>query len=81
MVSHKFWSPKKRAVAITLRAEGYTYREIAERLGGNATFSAVRKLCLKFDNVKSVTDKRRTGRSRLSGPRDDRQLLRLSLSD
>lgn len=68
-------------MAITLRAEGYTYREIAERLGGNATFSAVRKLCLKFDDVKSVTDKRRTGRPRLSGPRDDRQLLRLSLSD
>jgi transposase len=81
MVSHKFWSPKKRAIAVTLRAEGYTYRQIAERLGGNATFSAVRKLCLKFDDMKSVTDKCRTGRPRLSVARDDRQLLRLSLSD
>ena len=48
MVSHKFWSPKKIAIAVTLRDEGYTYRDIAKRIGDGATFSAVRKLCLKF---------------------------------
>lgn len=80
-VSHNFWSPKKRAVAVTLRNEGYTYRDIAHRLGGKATFSAVRKLCQKFNETNSVADKCRSGRPRISTVRDDRQLVRLSVSD
>lgn len=81
MVSHKFWSPKKRSIAITLRDEGYTYRQVAERLGGKATFSAVRKLCMKFDDTKAVIDRPRTGRPRLTSKRDDRNLVRLSVAD
>jgi hypothetical protein len=81
MVAHKFWSPKKRAIALTLRNEGYTYREIANRLSGQATFSAVRKLCLKFETTKEVVDRPRSGRARLSTARDDRNLIRLSLAD
>ena len=81
MVAHKFWSPKKRAIAVTLRNEGYTYREIANRLSGQATFSAVRKLCLKFETTKEVVDRPRSGRARLSTARDDRNLIRLSLAD
>ena len=39
------WSPKKRAVALTLRKEGYTLQEVAQRIGGGATASGVRKVC------------------------------------
>jgi transposase len=81
MVSHTFWSPKKRAIAVTLRKEGYTYRQVAERLGGNATFSAVRKLFMKFNETQAVTDRPRTGRRRLTSKRDDRNLVRMSLAD
>ena len=38
------WSPKKRVTAITLKAEGYSYRRISEKLGGGGTASAVRKV-------------------------------------
>ena len=72
---------KESSVTVTLRTEGYTYRKIAQRLGGGATFSAIRKLCLKFDETRSVADKRRTGRGRISTARDDRNLVRMSLSD
>ena len=56
---HKFWSPKKIAVPVAkiLRGESYTCRDIARRLGDHTTYSAVRKLCLKFDETNSVTDK------------------------
>jgi len=38
------WSPKKRAAAITLRKEGYSYREVAAKLGQGVTPSGIRKL-------------------------------------
>jgi len=80
MVAHKFWSPKKRAIAVTLGNEGYTYREIANQLSGQASFLAVRKLCMKFETTK-VVDRPRSGSARLSTARDDRNLIRLSLAD
>jgi hypothetical protein len=46
-VGSRFWSPKKRATAVVLRQEGYTYQEIATRIGGDK--SGVRRVCLKFE--------------------------------
>lgn len=81
MSTHKFWSPKKRAVAVTLRKEGYTFREIAEKVGGGASASGVLRICKKFAESGSVVDKPRAGRPRVSTERDDRELVRLSLEN
>ena len=75
------WSPKKRTTAIVLRNEGYSYREIAEKIGGGATFSAVRKLCNKFDKHKTINNLTGRGRKKCTTPHDDRRLVRLSLQD
>lgn len=81
MSSSKFWSPKKRAIAVTLRGEGYSYRQVAQRIGDGATASGVLKVCRKFDDSGTVADKQRSGRPRLSTDRQDRSLVRLSLGD
>lgn len=78
MARRPFWSPKKRAVAVTLREEGYTLQEVANRIGGNATASGVRKVCLKFKQTGKVADRARIGRPRISTQRDDRKLVRLT---
>jgi len=42
------WSPKKHAngsIDVTLRSEGYSLREIADKTGGGATPSGILKLC------------------------------------
>ena len=76
-----FWSPKKRAAAVTLWKEGHSYREIASKLGGGATLSGVMRLCKKFDVTGSLKDRSRTGRKRISTDRDNRNLVRLALSN
>jgi len=55
------WSVEKRGKAIAHPEEGYTYKEIAGRLGGNATKSGVRKLCKRFENTGSTNTSKRTG--------------------
>jgi transposase len=79
MSSGKFWSPKKRAVAVTLRKEGYSYRDIANKLGSGATASGVLKVWQKFEETGKVVDKERAGRPRISTSREDRSLVRMSL--
>lgn len=75
-----FWSPKKRAVAVTLRKEGYTLQAIAKKIGGGATESGVWKVFRKFQETGKVIDKARAGRPRLSSRREDRSLVRLSMA-
>ena len=79
--SHKFWSPKKRAIAVTLRQEGYSFRQVVGKIGDGATASGVQKICKKFTDSKTVVDKQRSGRPRISTVREDRALVRLSLTD
>ena len=81
MSSGKFWSPKKRAVAVTLRQEGYSYRDIANKLGSGATASGVLKVWQKFEETGKVVDKERSGRPRISTSREDRSLVRMSLAN
>lgn len=76
-MQNKFWSPKQRARAITLRQEGYSFGQIALRLGGKATASGVRKLWKKFEETGQVIDKSRSGRPRVSTDRQDRALVKL----
>lgn len=71
------WSPGKRARAITLREEGYTYQAIAEKLGFGATKSGVRKLC----NRGTTKTAQRTGRKPTLTDQDVRRICRLSLQN
>ena len=76
-----FWSPRKRAKAIALRDLGFTYQDIAIKLGSGATKSGVRKLCLKLAETGSFADKKRCGRPKITTPTTDRRLVRMSLKD
>lgn len=76
-----FWSPKKRTTAVVLHKEGYSYRDIARKLGGGATPAAVWKVCKKFAVTNSVKDKPRCGRKRVSSKRDDRNLIRMAMKN
>ena len=80
-VKSHYWSPKKRVIAITLRNEGYSYRDIAHKLGGGVSFSGVRKLCARFQMTGSVENQPGKGRKRTTTPRTDRRIIRLSLND
>lgn len=69
--------PFSRAKIVTLRDEGYSYREIGRRL--KCSHSTVIELCKKFDVTGKVVDMKRSGRPKKSTPRDDRELARMSL--
>jgi len=48
-------SPKKCAIVVTLRAEGYSLQEISDKIGGGATPSGTRKLCKWSEDTNFVT--------------------------
>lgn len=75
------WSPKKRATALTLRSEGYSYGEIAKKLGSGATASGVRKLYNRFQMTGTIENKEGKGRKKLTSPTTDRRLVRLALGN
>lgn len=77
----KDWSPKKRSTAITLRNEGYSYRQIASKLGGGVTHSGIRKLVERFQETGSIENKAGKGRKRATTPQDDRRIVRLALQN
>jgi transposase len=77
----RFWSPKKRATVVTLRGEGYTYQQIADRIGARATKSGVYKLCKKFEMLGIVTDKERLGRKKITSSQTDRLMTRAVMKD
>ena len=71
------WSPKKRATAITLRKEGYSYTEVAAKLSHGVTSSGIqndRKLFKRLEETGSVENKTGRGRNRLTTPNTDRQI-------
>lgn len=77
----KDWSPKKRATVITLRNEGYSYREIAAKMGKNTTPSGVQKLIKRFETTNSIDNKKGKGRKKSTTPQTDRRIVRLSLAN
>jgi len=78
---NRIWSPKKRATAVILRKEGYSYAAIAEKIGGGVGKSTVRKICLKFEQFGNVKDRPRSGRKRVTSVQDDRSMIRMVLKD
>lgn len=75
------WSPKKRATAITLRNEGYSYREIAAKVGHGVTPSGIRKLVKRFGVTGSIENQTGRGRRKVTTPQTDRRIARLSLQN
>ena len=73
------WSPKKRAIAVTLRKEGYSYREIASKIGQGVTPAGVLKLCKRFTETGSVQTKQGRGRKKTTTTLTDRRIVRLAL--
>ena len=76
MRSPRLWSPKKRSTAIILRKEGYTYDEIAKKIGSGATKAAVWKICHKFGNSGTIADLPRGHRKKATTTQDDRDMIR-----
>ena len=75
------WSPKKRATAVTLRNEGYSYRQIADKIGHGVTASGIRKLCVRFKESGSIETKGGRGRKKATTSKTDRRISRLSLQN
>ena len=81
MARRKDWSPKKRATAVTLRKEGYSYRQIAVKIGDGVTASGIRKLFKRFEVSGSVTTQPGKGRKRSTTPKTDRRISRMALKN
>jgi len=75
------WSPKKRATAVTLRNEGYSYQQISRKIGQGVTASGVRKLCVRFAETGSIATASGKGRKRSTSKKTDRRICRLSLQN
>lgn len=75
------WSPKKRATAVTLQTEGYSYREIAAKIGQGVSPAGVLKLCRRFDETGTIQNKSGTGRKMATTPQTDRRIVRLALKN
>ena len=75
------WSPKKRATAITLRKEGYSYREIAAKIGLGVSPAGVLKVCKRFAETGTIKNKAGRGRKKVTTPQTDRRIVRLALKN
>jgi len=75
------WSPKKRAAAITLRKEGYSFREIAAKLGKGVSPAGVLKLCARFEHTGSIKNIPGRGRKTATTPQTDRRIARMALQN
>lgn len=75
------WSPKKRTTAITLRNEGYSFRQIAVKMGQGVTASGVYKLCKRFKTSKSIETQIGRGRKKVTTPKTDRRIANLALKN
>lgn len=75
------WSPKKRATAVTLQKEGYSYREIAAKIGQGVSPAGVLKLCRRFDETGTIQNKSGRGRKMATTPQTDRRIVRLALKN
>ena len=62
-----------------MRSEGYSLREIADKIGGGATPSGIRKLCERFEGSNTITTAKRRGRKKCTSERTDRRIVRLAL--
>ena len=75
------WSPTKQCNAVTSRGEGYSYMEIAKKLGNGATKSGVRKVCERFKATNTFKNIPKNGKIRKTTANDDRMIMRLALKN
>jgi hypothetical protein len=73
--------PKKRSMAIILRQEGYSFHQIADKMGGGATKSGVFKVCKNFLNFNTIKDLPGKGSKKCTTAQDDRRIVRVVLQD
>ncbi|XP_004212055.3 uncharacterized protein LOC101238731 [Hydra vulgaris] len=66
---------KDRYAAFVLKEEGYSIRQIAERLG--RSHSCIINIIQRYKETGSINDCPRTGRNKISNDRDVRSLVRL----
>ena len=72
-------SLETRSAVVTLWGEGYTQRQIAKKL--KISRSGVQLILQKKKETGSIVDRPRTGRPKVTTPRESRLLIRLSLRD
>lgn len=75
------WSLKKRATAITLRKEGYSYRKIAAKMGQGVSPAGVLKVCQRFAETGTIKNKAGRGRKKVTTTQTDRRIVRLALKN
>ena len=75
------WSPKKRSAAITLKREGYSYREIAKKIDPSMTPSGIWKLCVRFQATGLISNQTGKGRKRATTVKTDRRIVRMALKN
>ena len=56
MRSNRLWSPKKQSTAVILRKEGYTYEQIAAKIGGGVGKGVVQEVYGKFLKCNTIND-------------------------
>ncbi|XP_065658276.1 uncharacterized protein LOC136082780 [Hydra vulgaris] len=66
---------KDRYTALVLKEKGYSIRQIAEKLG--RSHSCIINLIQRYKETRSINDRHRTGRNKISNDRDVCSLVRL----
>ena len=79
MSKRLFYTTEKKAKIVPLREEGYTIREIANKL--KVSKSGVHKFLKGYETKDDLAQKKRTCRPRVTTERKDRHLKRLSLEN
>ena len=68
-------TPEDRIKAVILRQQGKSFADIGREL--NRAKSCIKKIVDRFNETQSYEDRPRSGRPRISTPKDDRNLVRL----
>ena len=79
MAKFSYLLENKRYKIIHLKEEGYSMRQIAAK--GPCDLSTVMRTLKRFSETNSIVDRGRSGRPRKTPLREDRLLLRISLSN
>ena len=79
MSKRPFYTTEQRAKIVALLEEGYTIREIVDKL--EVSKSGIDESLKGYETKDDLAQKSRTGRPRLTTQREDRHLKRLSFEN
>ena len=68
-------SKETRAQIVALKNEGLTHRQVSKKL--NVSIAVITSTLQRLEETSSLENRPRSGRPRISTPRDDRKLLNL----